>query len=107
MHGGRAEKIRLYGVDSPEKGQAFGSRAKQYVSALVFGKEVKVEAQNQDRYGRTVAEVMLPDGRNLNRVIVKAGFAWLFKKYALRDKVLQALGLASCLSDLSGLGHLF
>ena len=37
MHGGRAEKIRLYGINAPEKGQAFGNRAKQFVSAMVFG----------------------------------------------------------------------
>jgi micrococcal nuclease len=67
MHDGRAEKIRLYGIDAPEKGQAFGNRAKQFVAALAFGKKVKVEARDQDRYGRTVADVILPDGRNLNR----------------------------------------
>lgn len=43
----RAEKIRLYGIDAPEKGQAFCNRAKQFVSALVFGKEVKVGAKDK------------------------------------------------------------
>ncbi len=51
LHEGNGEKIRLYEIDAPEKGQAFGNRAKQYVSALVFGKKVKVEAKGQDRYG--------------------------------------------------------
>ena len=91
MHDGRAEKIRLYGIDAPEKGQAFGNRAKQFVSALAFGKEVKVEVKDQDRYGRTVADVILPDGRNLNREIVKAGFAWWYRKYAPKDTELEAL----------------
>ena len=61
MHSGRGEKIRLYGIDAPEKGQAFGSRAKQFVSVLAFGKVVKVEVKDYDRYGRTVADVILPD----------------------------------------------
>ena len=79
LHEGNGEKIRLYGIDAPEKEQAFGNRAKQFVSALAFGKKVKVEAKGQDRYGRTVADVILPDGRNLNREIVKAGFGWWYQ----------------------------
>jgi micrococcal nuclease len=91
MHGGRAEKIRLYGIDAPEKGQAFGNRAKQFVSALAYGKEVKVEVKDYDRYGRTVADVILPDGRNLNHEIVKAGFAWWYRKYAPKNAELESL----------------
>ena len=49
MHNVRAEKVRLNEIDAPEKGQAFGNRAKQLVSALAFGKEIKVEAKGQDR----------------------------------------------------------
>ncbi len=49
MHDGKGEKIRLYGIDAPEKGQAFGNRAKQFVSTLAFGKEVKVEVKDYDR----------------------------------------------------------
>ena len=91
MHDGQAVKIRLYGIDAPEKGQAFGTKAKQFVSAMTFGKEVKVEVKDYDRYGRTVADVFLPDGRNLNREIVKAGFAWWFRKYAPKDAELESL----------------
>ena len=72
MHEGRSEKIRLHGIDAPERGQAFSNRAKQSVSGL-FGKEVTVKPRGQDRYRRTVAEVMLLDGRNLNHEVVKAG----------------------------------
>jgi micrococcal nuclease len=82
---GSMELMRL------KKGQAFGNRAKQFASSLAFGKEVKVEAKGQDRYGRTVADVILPDGRNLNHEIVKAGFAWWFRNYAPKDKVLEVL----------------
>ncbi len=64
MHDGKGEKIRLYGIDAPEKGQAFGNKAKQFVSALGYGKEVKVEVKDQDRYGRTVAEGKKSESRN-------------------------------------------
>src|SRR2546426_12847875 len=67
MHNGRAEKIRLHGIDCPEKGQPFGTKAKEFTSAMVFGKTVTVRVTDTDRYGRTVADVILPDGRVLNR----------------------------------------
>jgi endonuclease YncB( thermonuclease family) len=91
LHDRRAEKIRLNGIDAPEKGQPFSNRAKQFVSELAFGKEVKVEAKGQDRYGRTIGDVFLPDGRNLNHEIVQAGFAWWFRKYAPNDKALERI----------------
>jgi endonuclease YncB( thermonuclease family) len=47
LHDGRGEKIRLYGIDAPEKSQALGNRTKQFVSSLAFAKEVKVEAKPQ------------------------------------------------------------
>ena len=53
--------------DAPEKGQPFTNRAKQLTSGLTFDKDVRVETKGQDRYGRTIGEVFLPDGRNLNR----------------------------------------
>ena len=56
-------KVRLKGIDCPEMGQDFGSRAKSVTSELAFGKVVKVHPSGQDRYGRTVANVVLPDGR--------------------------------------------
>ena len=69
----------------------FGNRAKHFVSDLAFEKEVKVEVKGQDRYWGTVANVILPDGKNLNREIVNVGYAWWFSKYAPRDTELQAL----------------
>jgi endonuclease YncB( thermonuclease family) len=48
-----------------------------------------VLVRDTDRYGRTVAEVILPDGRNVNQEMVKAGYAWWFRKYAPNDGVLE------------------
>src|SRR6185437_15999166 len=63
----RQVKVRLHGTAAPETGQDFGSRAKQAASELAFGKQVTVRERDKDRYGRTVAEVILPDGHSLNR----------------------------------------
>src|SRR3954462_7601792 len=68
LRDGRTQvKIRLHGVDAPEVSQPFGSRSKQSASELVFGQVVTVKERDRDRYGRTVAEVILPDGRSLNK----------------------------------------
>ncbi len=91
MHSGKGKRIRLHGIDCPEKRQAFGNRAKQFTSALVFGNTVTVQVMDRDRYGRTVAEVLLPDGRSLNRELVKAGFAWWYWRYAPDDATLAQL----------------
>ncbi len=65
MHQGRAERVRLWGIDCRENRQPFSTRARQFTAALVFGKDVTVIVRDVDRYGRTVGEVILPDGRSL------------------------------------------
>jgi len=82
VHRLRAERIRLQGVDAPEKAQAFGARARQFTAGLVFGLIVTVREKGRDRYGRTLAEIALPDGRILNRELVANGFAWHYKRYS-------------------------
>jgi micrococcal nuclease len=84
-------RIRLAGIDAPEAGQDFGTRAKQAASSLAFGKAVTISERDTDRYGRTVAEVILPDGRSLNREMVGQGMAWWYRKYAANDTVLARL----------------
>jgi micrococcal nuclease len=74
--------VPFYGIDCPETGQGFGSRAKFFTSELVFGKVVTVIPHDTDRYGRTVADVVLADGRVLNYELLKAGLAWWYRQYA-------------------------
>src|SRR5262245_31214140 len=62
LHNHHAERICLTGIDCPEKGQAFGNRAKQAASALVFGRDVILQTHGQDKYNRTLADVFLRDG---------------------------------------------
>ncbi len=87
LHNGKGERIRLHGIDCPEKRQAFGNRAKQFTSNLVFAKTVTVQAVDRDRYGRTVGVVLLPDGRSLNHELVRAGLAWMYRRYTNCDPI--------------------
>jgi endonuclease YncB( thermonuclease family) len=87
----RQVKVRLHGIDAPETGQDYGSQAKQAASELAFGKQVKVREVDKDRYGRTVAEVTLPDGHSLNHEMVRGGMAWWYREYAPADRDLAAL----------------
>jgi micrococcal nuclease len=80
-------RIRLFGIDSPERGQAFNKSAKAFTDSLVAGKKVRVVVHNKDRYGRTVGDVYLPDGTHVNAEIVRAGYAWQFKKYSTDPEI--------------------
>jgi endonuclease YncB( thermonuclease family) len=91
LHDGAAERIRLWGIDCPESKQPFGTRAKQLTGDLAFDKIVTVKVRDIDRYKRTVAEIILPDGRNLNQELVRAGMAWWYQQFARREMVLAAL----------------
>jgi endonuclease YncB( thermonuclease family) len=91
LHNGQAERIRLNGIDCPERGQAYGKKAKQFTADLIFGKEVRVSPIRKDRHGRTVADVVLSDGIDVAHELVKSGYAWWFKKYAPHDETLAAL----------------
>jgi len=77
----RAVKIRLEGIDCPELGQDFGTRAKQFTSTLVFAKDVQVKEYYADRYGRMVARIYV-EGRDSSLELLRAGLAWHFKKYS-------------------------
>ena len=73
-------KIRLSGIDAAENKQAFGKVSKQSLSNLVYGKQVNIEYNKQDRYGRTVGKVLV-NGVDANLEQVKSGLAWFYRKY--------------------------
>jgi micrococcal nuclease len=93
LRGATPVKIRLDGVDCPESGQDFGRRAKQFTSALVFGKTVTVGSGGVDRYGRRIARVDA-DGQDVSLALVKAGLAWHYKQYS-NDPVLARAEVAA------------
>jgi endonuclease YncB( thermonuclease family) len=74
-------KIRLSGIDAPEKKQDFGMRSKQSLSELVFDKQVKVETGKKDRYGREIGKILV-HGQDANLEQVNRGLAWHYKQYA-------------------------
>ena len=86
LHEGKQIRIRLYGIDTPEKSQEFGNKAKQFTAERVFGKTVKVIPIDTDRYGRTVVLVqLLDDNGTLNEALVRYGYAWVYRKYFKAD----------------------
>lgn len=90
MHDGRAERIRLNGIDAPEHRQAFGRRAQDFLGEMIFKQNLRVVMRSKDRYGRTVADLFLGT-KNVNQEMVRAGMAWWFRRYAPRDMVLRDL----------------
>jgi endonuclease YncB( thermonuclease family) len=90
LNDGKEEDIRLNGIDCPEKNQVYGNKAKQFTSNKALNTVVTVEVKGVDRDGRTIADVILADGTNLNRELVREGLAWWFFKYS-KDEMLRAL----------------
>lgn len=81
---GEKKTIRLWGVDSPEGNthQPYAEQAQHFTRELCDHHQVTLIPHDTDRYGRLVAEVVLPDGENVNEELVKAGFAWHYRQHA-------------------------
>jgi micrococcal nuclease len=73
-------RVRLYGVDAPEKSQDYGKAAKQYLSDLIFGKNIELHEIDIDQYGRIVAIVKV-DSVVVNEELLSAGMAWHYIHY--------------------------
>lgn len=73
-------KVRLAGIDAPEKKQAFGNVSKKSLSDMVFDNKVLVDWHKHDRYGRIVGKVIL-NGRDVNVEQINRGMAWFYRKY--------------------------
>ena len=80
-------KIRLSGIDAPEKKQAFGQRAKAKLSANAYGLQAEADCLKTDRYGRNICVVRV-NGRDVGLEQIRAGMAWWYRQYA-RDQTLQ------------------
>ena len=88
---GTRVKIRLDGIRCPENGQPYGQNAKEFTSAVAYRTIVTVRAKGRDRSGHTLGEVILMDGRNLNRELVRMGLGWWSRKEAPNDRELARL----------------
>lgn len=74
-------KVRLYGIDAPEKKQDYGQRSKQFLASLIAGQVVEVEPKGKDRYKRTLG-IIHYKGQDINAQMVLNGYAWAYAKYS-------------------------
>jgi endonuclease YncB( thermonuclease family) len=74
-------RIRIDGIDAPEKGQAFGNRAKEYLSGMILGEMLTVCVTKTDRYGRSIGKVSTPSIEDVGLEMIKAGYAWQYRDY--------------------------
>lgn len=86
VEGEQSVKVRLHGIDTPEKGQAYYRSATKALKKMVAGENVRVIPQDVDRYGRLVGKVYLPVDDDhyqyVNLAMVEQGWAWWYEKYA-------------------------
>jgi endonuclease YncB( thermonuclease family) len=102
----RQHRIRFLGIDAPERGQPFGTRAKQRLSDLVHGKSVRTRCTGQDRFDRRLCTVYVDDV-DINLAMVTAGLAWHNKPYERsqppRERLAYAAAQQAAQSDKTGL----
>ena len=96
----KQHKIRLFGIDTPERDQPFGRTASRFLASHVAGKTVGIDEIDLDNYGRSVAIVYL-DNVNINLLMVQTGHAWWYRHYASRYDELR---LAEAAAKESGIG---
>jgi len=87
----KADKVRLVNIDCPESDQSFGPQATQLAKQLALDKAVTVTDFGRDKYQRLLGELILPDGRVLNRELVREGFCWWYRRYAPANMELERL----------------
>lgn len=80
LRSNRAERIHLNGIDYSEKGHAYGQKAKQATSSLMFGKKVTLQTFGKGKYGHTIVDVLLPDGTNVKHTLVKDAWCWWYRE---------------------------
>lgn len=73
-------KVRLAGIDAPEKAQPYGQKSRESLEDLVAGKTVIVETHKKDRYGRAVGKILV-NGKDMNIEQIRRGFAWFYRQY--------------------------
>lgn len=83
------QRVRLHGIDAPERGQPFSQKAKEFVLEHAAGRKVRIEVRDRDRFGRMVAVVVLPSGEVLNHLLVRAGLAFWYRRYDRNNTALK------------------
>jgi endonuclease YncB( thermonuclease family) len=91
-------KIRLVGIDTPEKKQAFGSKARDQLASRIFKHDVEVDLRKKDQYGRHLGVIYL-GGVDINQSMIQDGYAWFYKHYAKEQPKEEALRYAKAEAD--------
>jgi len=81
-------RVRLSAIDTPERGQPWGTRARQALADKVFRREVRVAPEGEDRYGRVLGRLYVGN-RDINREMVREGHAWVYRRYSLDAGLLE------------------
>ncbi|CAA0123690.1 Thermonuclease [Halioglobus japonicus] len=81
-------KVRLYGIDTPERDQPYGKAAKKVLIQLIDDQPVGVVIVETDSYGRLVG-TLYQNNRNINVAMVASGYAWWYQYYAPYEHALQ------------------
>lgn len=82
-------EVRLLDIDAPELHQAYGKKAKTFLTNLIKGKNVGIDFDKKDKYGRILADVYL-DSLYINAAMIRSGYAWHFTRFS-NDRDLQKL----------------
>lgn len=81
VNGDEQVKVRIDGIDAPEKGQAYSKSAKAYLSSMIWGVPVTINVKKTDRYGRSIAKVFTKEIKDVGLEMIKAGYAWQYRDY--------------------------
>ena len=94
----RQIKIRLVGLDTPEKKQAFGTKARDHLASRIFKQDVEVDLRKKDQYGRHLGVIYL-GGVDINQSMIQDGYAWFYKHYAKEQPKEESLRYAKSEAD--------
>ena len=91
-------KIRLVGIDTPEKKQAFGTKARDHLASRIFKQDVEVDLRKKDQYGRHLGVIYI-GGVDINQSMIQDGYAWFYKHYAKEQPKEEAQRYAKAEAD--------
>jgi endonuclease YncB( thermonuclease family) len=91
LHNEKTQRVRLFGIDCPVKGQPYSSNAKEVLSIWSYALNVTLQIHGKDRYGHILADVVLTDGTKANHKLVQEGLCWWDRQHAPESAILEAL----------------
>lgn len=81
LYQNKEQRVRIYGIDAPERGQPYSNKAKKYLISKIANKSVEVVYKDNDRYGRIIAKILL-NNEDIGKDLVKNGYAWAYRHFS-------------------------